>query len=44
MNTSVKQETYNEASILDNRVITVNWELRQKISMKVARKGCHGNH
>ena len=44
MNTSVKQEMYNEASILDNRVITVNWELRKKISMKVARKGCHGNH
>ena len=35
---------YNEARILDNRVITVNWELRQNINMKVARKGCHGNH
>lgn len=31
MNTSVKQEMYNEASILDNTVITVNWESRQKL-------------
>ena len=43
MNTSVKREMYNEASILDNTEITVNWESRQKISKKVARKGCHGN-
>ena len=39
MNTSVKQEMCNEASILDNTVITVNWELKQKHKYESGKEG-----